>query len=234
MSATPRTLHTIVRSLMLGTLSVGLVLGLGLTGTSTTTTAQAAPASDIRLVSDHTDSAKTVQARKAAKATKRIQARKAAKATKRIQARKAARATKRIQARKARVRARRAVLSKVGRAKGIALAQRGDRYVYGATGPNAFDCSGLVQFAYKRAGFPRMPRTSGAQAGHTRRIAKGAMRPGDLMFFANGGRVYHVGIFIGRGRGGVPLMVHSSRPGTPVGVSVPWTSSWFAGTVRAA
>ncbi|WP_162799380.1 C40 family peptidase [Nocardioides sp. 616] len=223
MSATPRKLHTLVRSLMLGTLSVGLVLGLGLTGTSTTTAAQAAPASDIRLVSGHTaDSAKTVQARKAAKATKRVQARKA-----RVQAR-------RIQARKARVQARRAVLRKVGRAKGIALAQRGDRYVYGATGPNAFDCSGLVQFAYKRAGFPRMPRTSGAQAGHTRRIAKGAMRPGDLMFFANGGGVYHVGIFVGRGRGGVPLMVHSSRPGTPVGVSVPWTSSWFAGTVRAA
>jgi cell wall-associated NlpC family hydrolase len=204
----PTAASTLTRAVLLGVLSVGLVLSLGLSRV-TTPSAHAAPDSGARVSAERASGSGT-----ATRAERKAKKRK-----------------------KARVRARKAqqvVVRKVVRAKGIALAQRGDSYGYGATGPNSFDCSGLVQFAYSRAGFPGMPRTSGAQAGRTRRIAKTALRPGDLMFFANGGGVYHVGMFVGRGRGGVPLMVHSSRPGTPVSVSMPWTSSWFAGTVRPA
>ena len=115
-------------------------------------------------------------------------------------------------------------------AKNIALGQRGDRYSYGAAGPSAFDCSGLIHYAYKRAGFA-VPRTSGALAGHTRRIAKQDMRAGDLMFFANGGGVYHAAIFLGWS-GGRAMMVHSPSTGSRVHVAPAWTSSWFGGTLR--
>ena len=115
-------------------------------------------------------------------------------------------------------------------AERTALAQRGDAYSYGAAGPSAFDCSGLIHYAYKRAGFA-VPRTSGALAAHTRRIAKQDMRAGDLMFFANGGGVYHAAIFLGWSRGRA-LMVHSPGSGQRVRVATAWTSSWFGGTLR--
>lgn len=115
-------------------------------------------------------------------------------------------------------------------AKNTALRQRGDAYAYGAAGPAAFDCSGLIYFAYRQAGFP-VPRTSGALAGFTRRIAKSDMRSGDLMFFSGSGGVYHAAIFLGWSNGHA-TMVNSPRPGQGVQVSVPWTSSWFGGTLR--
>ncbi len=112
----------------------------------------------------------------------------------------------------------------------VALSQRGDAYVYGATGPNAFDCSGLMQYSYGRAGI-NLPRTSSAQAGATRRIAKGDMQPGDLMFFYGSGGVYHAAMFL-RWDNGHALMVHAPGSGRSVTVAAPWTNSWFAGTVR--
>ena len=115
-------------------------------------------------------------------------------------------------------------------AERTAMAQRGDAYVYGAAGPNAFDCSGLVAYSYGRAGF-NLPRTSDAQAAATRRIAKADMRPGDLMFFHNGGNVYHAAIFIGN-QNGHAMMVHAPGSGQRVTVAAPWTSSWFGGTLR--
>jgi cell wall-associated NlpC family hydrolase len=120
--------------------------------------------------------------------------------------------------------------SRLESAVSVALAQRGDPYSYGASGPNAFDCSGLIQYSYARAGI-NLPRTSDAQAGATRRIAKDDMRPGDLMFFSDGGGVYHAGIFV-RWEGGRAVMVHSPSTGRSVTVSSPWTDSWFAGTLR--
>lgn len=122
------------------------------------------------------------------------------------------------------------VNTRVLAAKGTALRQRGDAYAYGATGPGAFDCSGLIYFAYRQAGFP-VPRTSGAQAGFTRRIAKSDMRAGDLMFFSGSGGVYHAAIFLGWSRGHA-TMVHSPGSGRRVQVAVPWTAQWFGGTLR--
>ncbi len=104
-----------------------------------------------------------------------------------------------------------------------ARTRAGMQYRYGGTGPTAFDCSGLTSWAYRKAG-KRLPRTSGAQAGATKRIRK--PRRGDLVFFHNGGRVYHVGLYAGRGR-----VFHASRPGTPVSQAKIWTSSVFYGRV---
>jgi len=91
-----------------------------------------------------------------------------------------------------------------------ALAQQGDAYRYGATGPDAFDCSGLTTFAYRAAGI-ELPRTSRAQATAGVPVARDALQPGDLVFFYS--PVSHVGMYIGNGQ-----MVHASTAGQPVKV----------------
>ena len=121
---------------------------------------------------------------------------------------------------------------RIGTAVGVALNQVGDPYRYGAAGPNAFDCSGLVYFSYRKAGFSRIPRTSSAQANFARHIRKANMRRGDLMFFTSGGHVYHVGIFLGRARDGRPLLLHAPRSGERVHRERVWTNQWFPGTLR--
>lgn len=112
----------------------------------------------------------------------------------------------------------------------IAVNQKGDPYVYGAAGPNAFDCSGLTMYSFGRAGIS-LPRSSDAQADAVRRVAKKNMRRGDLMFFHSGGNVYHAAIFLGRNHGRMWLL-HASRSGTPVKRDPVWTSSWYGGTLR--
>ena len=130
-----------------------------------------------------------------------------------------------------RVAQRRAVVNqKTLRAFAIAKNQKGDPYRWGATGPNAFDCSGLTSFAYHNAGL-RLPRTSAAQAASVRHIKRSNLKPGDLMFFSSGGRVYHVGLYAGS-RGGHRYILHAPRPGKAVRTERVWTNSWFAGTRR--
>lgn len=129
-----------------------------------------------------------------------------------------------------RQRAARRFETRVQAAKQTALSQRGDAYSWGGVGPNAFDCSGLIFYSYRRAGFD-VPRTSGAQAAFTRRVSKQDMRPGDLMFFHAGGDVYHASIFLGYQRGQA-MMVTAPGSGRSVTVSPAWTSSWFGGTLR--
>ena len=92
-----------------------------------------------------------------------------------------------------------------------ALAQRGDMYLYGATGPDRFDCSGLTSFAYKAAGVS-IPRTSKAQSTYGTPVSKANLKPGDLVFFYS--PVSHVGMYIGNGQ-----MVHSPTAGDVVKVS---------------
>ncbi len=113
--------------------------------------------------------------------------------------------------------------------------QRGDRYQYGAAGPNRFDCSGLTYYSFRKAGFRHVPRTSSAQARHTKRIRKSQLRRGDLVFFHDGAarpsNVYHVGVFAGWVKGH-RVIVHSPSTGKRVHRSRIWTRSWFAGTLR--
>jgi cell wall-associated NlpC family hydrolase len=102
----------------------------------------------------------------------------------------------------------------------VALAQRGDPYRYGATGPRAFDCSGLTMFSYGRVG-RRIPRTTDQQKAGLRGVAKRDRMRGDIILFVRGGNAYHAGIYIGHNR-----IVHASHSGTPVRVARIWTSSY--------
>ncbi|NPC97901.1 C40 family peptidase [Nocardioides sp. zg-DK7169] len=120
---------------------------------------------------------------------------------------------------------------RIGKAISVARNQIGDRYRYGATGPDAFDCSGLTSFSFRKAGFTGIPRTSSAQAGWAKRIPRAKMRRGDLVFFHNGGSVYHVGIFTGFDNG-KRRIIHAPSTGKRVERTKIWTDSWFAGTAR--
>jgi cell wall-associated NlpC family hydrolase len=86
----------------------------------------------------------------------------------------------------------------------------GSPYVYGAAGPNSFDCSGLVQWAYRQAGL-NLPRTSQAQLGAGTPVSRGDLRPGDVVSFYGGG---HSGLYAGNGN-----VVHASTSGQPVKVA---------------
>jgi cell wall-associated NlpC family hydrolase len=125
----------------------------------------------------------------------------------------------------------RATARRVGRAVHIAANQKGDPYAYGASGPSRFDCSGLTFYSYRKAGFRNIPRTSSAQAHFAKRISRSHMRRGDLIFFRNGGGVYHVGVYAGR-RHGHRMVLHAARPGTRVRTDRVWTNGWFPGTLR--
>ncbi len=122
--------------------------------------------------------------------------------------------------------------TKIHRAVRIALNQIGDPYRYGAAGPSAFDCSGLVKYSYRKAGFRNVPRTSDAQARWGHKVRKSNLRRGDLMFFHNGGNVYHAAIFLKRNRQGTVVMLDSQKPGTRVHRRHPWTKQWFGRSLR--
>ena len=120
----------------------------------------------------------------------------------------------------------------INHAMAVALRQLGDPYVYGDEGPDSFDCSGLVQFSYGKAGVV-LPRVSSDQARFFDRLPyKRDIRVGDLMAFYDNGGVYHVGLWTGRWANGRRLMLHASRTGTPVKIDAVWTNSWFAATLR--
>ncbi|WP_439957584.1 NlpC/P60 family protein [Nocardia crassostreae] len=91
------------------------------------------------------------------------------------------------------------------------LTRIGDPYVWGATGPDQFDCSGLVQWAFKQVG-KSVPRTSQQQSNLGTLVAEKDLQPGDVVFFYP--EVSHVGIYAGNG-----LMLHASTFGVPVQVA---------------
>jgi cell wall-associated NlpC family hydrolase len=84
----------------------------------------------------------------------------------------------------------------------LALAQRGKPYVFGAAGPDAFDCSGLVQWAFRQLGVTA-PRTAQAQYAWARPVSVAELAPGDLVFYErtypSPDRITHVGIYAGSG-----------------------------------
>lgn len=106
-------------------------------------------------------------------------------------------------------------------------AQAGDPYAWGGAGPNRFDCSGLTMYVYRRATGERLPHSSSAQVGRTKRISRAAARPGDLVFFTSGGGVYHVAIYAGHN-----TVWHAPGSGQHVTRARIWTSSVFFGRVR--
>ncbi len=88
--------------------------------------------------------------------------------------------------------------SSVGSAVQVALGQLGKPYGWGATGPGAFDCSGLVTYAYRAVGITHLPRSSSAMYRATTRISRADLQPGDLVFYHS--PVSHVAIYIGGGQ----------------------------------
>jgi cell wall-associated NlpC family hydrolase len=101
----------------------------------------------------------------------------------------------------------------------VALAQVGKPYVWGGGGPNSFDCSGLVMYAWARAGVD-LPHYSVAQYEDTERISAAQLRPGDLVFYdtGSGAQPGHVTIYIGGDQ-----VVTADEPGTDVRVvSLTW------------
>ena len=98
--------------------------------------------------------------------------------------------------------------SKGAKALAFAKKQLGEKYKYGAAGPNAWDCSGLTMKAWKAAGV-NLPHSASAQAKKGRKVARRDLKPGDLVFFYS--PISHVGIYAGGGK-----VIHASRPGKPV------------------
>lgn len=93
-------------------------------------------------------------------------------------------------------------------ALGFAYAQIGKPYRYAAVGPNSFDCSGLTMAAWRSAGI-RLPHSAASQYHTVRRIGRGQLRAGDLVFFYQG--VSHVGIYAGNGK-----VIDAPQPGQRV------------------
>jgi cell wall-associated NlpC family hydrolase len=113
------------------------------------------------------------------------------------------------------------------RAVRVAAAQKGKPYRWGASGPSAFDCSGLVHYVYDARLAQDLPRTANAQRLDTARVSRSGVRPGDLIFFMRSGRAYHVGIYAGSGK-----VWHAPKPGKRVELVRIWTNGWVAGRVR--
>ncbi|MFC4503148.1 MULTISPECIES: C40 family peptidase [Streptomyces] len=113
--------------------------------------------------------------------------------------------------------------SRASTAVSFAYSKLGSPYVWGATGPDSFDCSGLMLAAYRSAGVS-LPRTTYAQIGAGQRVSRAELLPGDLVFFYSG--ISHVGLYIGNGQ-----MIHAPNPSAPVRVA-PIDEMPFAGATR--
>ncbi|MFI1072537.1 NlpC/P60 family protein [Streptomyces puniciscabiei] len=98
--------------------------------------------------------------------------------------------------------------TKAEKAIAFARAQIGKPYVWGATGPDSYDCSGLTQAAWKAAGVT-LPRTTYDQVNAGTTVSLADARPGDLIFFYDD--ISHVGVYIGNG-----MMIHAPKPGAYV------------------
>lgn len=102
-----------------------------------------------------------------------------------------------------------------------ARTQVGKPYISGAEGPNAYDCSGLVQWAYRQAGVG-LTRTTYTQANEGTRISRSELRPGDLVFFSG---LSHVALYVGNNQ-----VLHAPKPGAFVRYeAMEWAGSYQFG-----
>ena len=111
-----------------------------------------------------------------------------------------------------------------------AESRRGLPYVWGAAGPSAFDCSGLVQWSFAQAGVS-MPRVAADQARTGPAVPVSQLQPGDLLFYhtdpTDPGYISHVAIYLGNG-----WMIQAPQPGMNVEVVPASFDSQFAGAIR--
>lgn len=121
-----------------------------------------------------------------------------------------------------------AAIAASGDVAGFGVQFVGYPYVWGATGPNAFDCSGFTWYVYRRVTGISLPRTAAAQFNSNYGAIirdMGSLAPGDLVFYVNtaGPGITHVAIYIGGGR-----IVHAMSPGYGVQISSIYSSYWAA------
>lgn len=116
------------------------------------------------------------------------------------------------------------VSGRAGVAVATARAQVGKPYVWGATGPGSFDCSGLTGYSWRAAGV-NLPRTSRQQYAAGAKVSRSSLRPGDLVYF--GSPIYHVAIYIGNN-----MMVSAPQPGDVVKYQSVDAFSDYAGATR--
>ena len=117
--------------------------------------------------------------------------------------------------------------SQIGsRVVAIAMQYLGRPYVWGAAGPYAFDCSGLVQYVFAQVGIS-LPHFAASQWNYGEYVSTDQLEPGDLVFFENLG---HVGIYVGNGE-----YINAPQPGESVDIvslSEPWSASHYFGAKR--
>jgi cell wall-associated NlpC family hydrolase len=111
-----------------------------------------------------------------------------------------------------------------------AESRKGLPYVWGASGPSSFDCSGLVQWSFAQAGIT-MPRVAADQARAGLAVPASQLQPGDLLFYhtdpTDPGYISHVAIYLGNG-----WMIQAPQPGMDVEIVPASFGSQFAGAVR--
>ena len=112
-------------------------------------------------------------------------------------------------------------------AAAIALDQVGVPYRYGGATPGGFDCSGLVQYSYARAGVS-VPRTTGQLWSAMSPVGRTELRAGDLLFFRIEGKMSHVGLYLGEQR-----FVHAPQSGRKVSVESLNSPFYKAAFIRA-
>lgn len=113
------------------------------------------------------------------------------------------------------------------RAAMIALDQVGVPYRYGGSTPQGFDCSGLVQFSYSRAGVT-VPRTTAQLWSAATTVDDDDLRAGDILFFRIDGKMSHVGMYLGERR-----FVHAPQSGRNVSVGSLESPFYRAALIRA-
>ncbi|MEU9209007.1 C40 family peptidase [Streptomyces sp. NPDC048415] len=104
-------------------------------------------------------------------------------------------------------------------------AQLGDAYVSGGTGPNSWDCSGLVQAAFNQVGVS-LPRVSQSQSTAGTQVSLSALQPGDILYWGGAGSAYHVAVYVGDG-----MFVGAQNPSSGV-VEKPLSYDPPSGAVR--
>lgn len=115
--------------------------------------------------------------------------------------------------------------TRAARSEVVSIAKQylGAPYRWGASGPNAFDCSGFTMFVYSQVGVS-LPHSSRAQINSGQRVSMSDLQPGDLVFF--GSPIHHVGIYVGGGQ-----YIHAPHTGDVVKISS-LSRSDYAGACR--